>query len=183
MFQRINFIKIICDHLDTLKRIDTTPRRRSIGDLLLFFIIPLGASVALAYFKISVDDHITDLITAVSIIGGFLFNLLAIIYGLMDKLTLDVENQLPESDSGELKKIFIKEVHVNISFNILISLFLLICLLGYSYMPKVYCHQFMIYLNQAVTALIYFLLFIFFLTMLMILNRIYILLKKNDAPT
>ncbi|MBB6501223.1 magnesium-transporting ATPase (P-type) [Pedobacter cryoconitis] len=183
MFHRINFYNIINDHLITLRRIDTPAKKISTGDFLLFFLFPLLISITLSYFKIKVDNHIAELITAVSIIGGFLFNLLAIIYGLMDKLIKDTQNQLPKSESGTLKKIFIKEVHINISFNILISLFLLICLLAYSYLPKNYCAQWMMIFNYVLTALIYFLLIIFFLTMLMILNRIYILLKKTDIPT
>lgn len=181
MFQRINFYKIIRDHLNTLRRIDTNRNEMSFWDFILFIFLPLIIAMILAYFRISITSHITDLITAVSIIGGFLFNLLAIIYGLMDKLTSDSHAIAPESEIGKLKRLFIKELHVNISFNILISLFLLICLIIYSYIPNEQCELWAIGIHWVLTVLIYFLSILFFLTMLMILNRIYILLKKDEV--
>lgn len=179
MFQRINFYKIIKDHLNTLRRIDNNKNEIAFWDCILFIVAPLMIAIVLAHFRISISSHITDLITAVSIIGGFLFNLLAIIYGLMDKLTTDSQASAPESETGKLKRLFIKELHINISFNILISLFLLVSLLLYSYLPNEQCELWIIGIHWVLTVLTYFLSILFFLTMLMILNRIYILLKKD----
>lgn len=181
MFQRINFYKIIRDHLHTLRRIDTDRNEMAFWDFILFIFGPLIVAIVLAYFQVSIASHITDLITAVSIIGGFLFNLLAIIYGLMDKLTTDSQASTPESEIGKLKRLFVKELHINISFNILISLFLLVSLLLYSYLPDEQCNLWIIAIHWTLTVLTYFLTILFFLTMLMILNRIYILLKKDES--
>lgn len=180
MFKRINCIKIIKDHIHTLRDIGSKKKRMHIPDLFLFFLIPFGMAAMLSYFEISLSSHITDLITAISIIGGFLFNLLAIIYGLMDKITLDIQGESLDKVNRGLKSIFIKEVHINISFNILISFILLILLIFYSYFKDmVLCGEVKAFTNHMLVALIYFLLILFTLTMLMILNRIYILLKKG----
>lgn len=172
MFQRINIGKIIIDHLKTLKRIDSDNNGISLGDFILFILLPLCVGILLVYFNVNLSKHVSDLITSVSIIGGFLFNLLAIIYGLMDKLEQD-------ASGDQLKAVFVKEVHINISFNILVSLFLLVTLILYSYLGGCYKLFWQRMLYEALTAGIYFLLILFLLTMFMILNRIYILLKKN----
>jgi len=102
--------------------------------------------------------------------GGFLFNLLAIIYGLMDKLKAD-------SKDDPIKMRFVKEIHVNISFNIFLSFLLLLLLIIYSCQPNNNCFSITDYIFSF---LIYFLLILFVLTMLMILNRIYIIMKKEN---
>jgi hypothetical protein len=133
----------------------------------------LTIGIYLAFLKVDLSKHVADLITTVSIIGGFLFNLLAIIYGLMDKLEEEASNNI-------LKKIFAKEIHINISFNILLSLFLLIALIIYSYLGEVVFAKIWQKISYyALKSTIYFLIILFFLTMLMILNRIYILLKRE----
>ena len=172
MFQRIDIRKIISDHLKTLRRIDSDSRGISGWDFILFIAIPLSIGILLATLKISLSNHVTDLITFVSILGGFLFNLLAIIYGLIDKLKED-------SLSDPLKAIFVKEIHINISFNILLSLFILVSLLIYSFLNGVYKCLWQTLLYGALTAIIYFLLLLFLLTMFMVLNRVYILFKKG----
>jgi len=173
MLDRINCFKIIKDHIGTLRDLNSNRSGIYLPDLLLFFIFPVTIALALAYYNCSLIDHITDFITAISIIGGFLFNLLAIIYGLMEKLNADAVGD-------RLKSIFVSEVHINISFNILVSFVLLVTLIIYSYFIKVRIF-YLIHdaINFVLTSLIYFLIIVFALTMLMILNRIYILLKKG----
>jgi hypothetical protein len=170
MFQRINVGKIIVDHFRTLRRLNDN--KVSKWDFSLFVFFPLSVAITFTYFNVGLSNHITDLITSVSIIGGFLFNLLAIIYGLMDKIKDDAAG-------NPIKKVFVKEVHINISFNILVSLFLLVVLIIHSYVDHSYTILWQLMLYKSLTALIYFLLILFLLTMLMILNRVYILLKKD----
>jgi len=143
----------------------------SIPDILLFLIFPLCLSGYLIYKKLELHSHVTDLITAVSILGGFLFNFLAVIYGLMDKLKAD-------SEKSNIKKLFVKEIHINISFNILLSLILILLLIIYSYQPNNgSCFTLTDYLFLLI---IYSFLILFMLTMIMIFNRVYIIMKKDN---
>lgn len=171
MFSRINFLKIIKDHFQTLRRIDKKALGPTFWDLILFVIAPLIFSLFLVFHKVSIKTHISDLITIVSIIGGFLLNLLAIVYGLMDKLTID-------SNSDKKKSVFVNEVHVNISFNILLSIFLILFLLTFSFVQNLQICEKLTYL-KVLDSIVLFLLGMFILTMLMVLNRIYIIMKKN----
>jgi hypothetical protein len=187
MFKRISIFNIIRDHLKTLRRIDTVGETISVPDFCLFFLLPVLIASFLIYRDVSLEKHITDLITSVSILGGFLFNLLAIVYGLMDKLQADAMKSSSEGRPN-LKATFAKEIHTNISFNIVVSLVMLFLLLGYTFtngynvcLISIQKHCWMKSLNiiQALSWSIYCLLGTFSLTMLMILNRIYILLNKN----
>jgi len=192
MLSRINLFGIVCDHLRTLRRYDSSSNRISIEDLFLFIIFPLIVSIILVIRNITLDSHVTDLITSISILGGFLFNLLAIIYGLMDKVRdspIDPNGNSTDAVRERIRQRFIKEIHVNISFNIVISLLTLSLLLIYSYMipigqPDLFSfHQtsFRVYIGLYlfISILIYFLLGLFSLTMLMIINRVYIILNKG----
>lgn len=170
MFKRINFKDIISGHLKTLRSLNQTSKGIYLPDLLLFFVFPILVSGCLTYKKVDLSSQVTNLIAAIAILGGFLFNLLAIIYGAMDKLKIDAEK-------NPIKKIFIKEIHSNISFCILLSIFSTVFLILYSYdFP---CGQIYCYIKDSLLFLNYFLLLLFFLTLLMILNRVYILLKKD----
>lgn len=187
MFKRINIFKIIRDHLKTLKRIDMLRAGMSIQDFCLFFFLPMLIASVLIYLNVRLERHIADLITSISILSGFLFNLLAIVYGLMDKLQADAKAEAT-NDRPSLKTTYVKEIHTNISFNILVSLLMLFLLLAHSFINKYnicliyicnYCHLGSLNIVDGLSWLIYSLLGIFSLTMLMILNRIYILLNKN----
>lgn len=171
MISRINIWKIVNDHIKTLRNINSVSEGISRPDLLLFFIFPGIMSAILTYKEIRINNKITILITAVSILGGFLFNLLAVIYGLMDKLKTDAAD-------NELKSRFVKEIHVNISFNIFLSFLLILLLIMYSYQAESVCFSIFDYIF---TGTLYFLLILFLLTMLMILNRIYIIMKKENS--
>lgn len=171
MLSRLNFFQIIRDHLKTLRNINSGSQMISRPDCIVFFIMPFIVSIYLVYKEIDLHPHTTDLITAVSILGGFLFNLLAVIYGLMDKLKADSENDT-------LKSTFVKEIHINISFNILISLMLILLLIIYTYQadkPSVFTT-----VDRIFSLFIYFFLILFMLTMIMIFNRIYIIMKKEN---
>ena len=146
----------------------------SIGDTFLFLIVPITFATTLTIWKIDLRSQVNNLIAATAIFGGFLFNLLAIIYGQMEALRNDATRE-----QNELKKRLIKEVHINISFNIVVSLFTVAVLLIYSTDFKsssdlstiAYC---------SLSWLSWFLVALFSLTLLMVLNRVYLLLKKDS---
>jgi len=192
MFSRINIFGIIGDHFYTLRRYDSSSRSISIEDFCLFILLPFIVSIMLTTLSVRLDSHVTDLITSISILGGFLFNLLAIIYGLIDKIkdsNIDTTANTEEAIRERIRQRFIKEIHVNISFNIVISLFILLLLVIYSYTLPVQSTDILIFystkfkiellINRAISLAIYFFLGVFSLTMLMIINRVYIILNRE----
>lgn len=176
MIQRINIYRIVKDHLKTLRSLNQSYKFINIGDFLLFFIIPCGISLTLTLNGYNFNNQLDNLMTSISILGGFLFNLLAIIYSQIDNLKVDAQ-KLENKEEKEIKNKFINEIHSNISFAIVLSIFLIISLLSITIdMPvnkyKIIIEQILIFIN-------YFFMQLFTLTLLMIINRIYLLFKKT----
>ena len=176
MLTRINILTIIVDHFKTLRRINTPSSGMSWQDIVLFLLLPIGVGTILTVLQVDIRPYIGNLITAVSIFGGFLFNLLAIIYSQIDKMRAEIDQT--ENRMTKIRKKFVREIHANISFNIVLSIFLVITLILYSVEMKG-----MVFIKAVSIALLgvnYFLLLLFLLTLLMVLNRVYILLKKDS---
>jgi hypothetical protein len=173
MFKRINILGIIKDHFKTLRRIDSGSKKIYWKDLVLFVGLPVFIGGFLAYEGFSIKPYIGNLIAAISIFGGFLFNLLAIIYSQIDKIKSDAEQE-----NSILKKTFVKEIHVNISYSIVLSLFIIIVLIGCTATISSFEYDWIV--KKVALGFTYFLLTKFLLTLLMVLNRVYILLKKDS---
>ena len=180
MMQRINIYRIVKDHLKTLRSLNQSYNFINIGDFLLFFIFPSIISLTLNLLNYNFIKQLDNLIASISILGGFLFNLLAIIYSQIENIKTDVE-KLGNNDKNkierEIKNKFINEIHSNISFAIVLSLFLILSLLSITieipeFKYKTLVENIFIFIN-------YFLMQLFTLTLLMIINRIYILFKKT----
>jgi hypothetical protein len=183
MLTKINILVIIKDHISTLVNFDT--KKISIADFSLFFIFPLLISIMLTYFNIRLNiDIIVILVTSLSIFAGFLFNLLLLI--------LDMGRKQEGSQILRFRASLLKQVFKNISFNILVSisavivLVLLSLLLGHypdSTANNINLFNILIiqakYLLQTLSFIAYYLLFLFLLTLLMILKRIYVLAGKE----
>ena len=172
MLKRINILSIVKDHFGTLTKLDSKSKGVYWKDLILFVGSPVTIGVWLAYIGFSIKPFIGDIIAAVSIFGGFLFNLLAIIYSQIDKISDDANNE-----KNELKKIFVKEIHINISYSIVLSLLIIIVLIACT--AQLQSFQFDWFVKKIALGFTYFLLGKFILTLLMILNRVYILFKKG----
>jgi hypothetical protein len=170
MLARINCFKIIRNHFATLRTLGQVSKRIYWQDFLLFIVTPIIISSALTFCNLGFEELISHLIAAISILGGFLFNLLAIIYNSMENLKNDAEK-------SRIKTVYIKEIHSNISYNILLAIFCIISMLIY-YVVKsnLNCNS---WINLTILFFNYVFLISFFLTLLMVLNRIYILLNKN----
>ncbi|MDT0644979.1 hypothetical protein RM553_19255 [Zunongwangia sp. F363] len=173
MLSRINIFSIIKDHFKTLRSLNQSYKFINFKDFLLFLLFPLIIASIVTYKGYSFKDQLGNLIAAVAIFGGFLFNLLAIIYGQIDKIQNDAEKE-----DDNLKKRFVKEIHINISFCIVLSILIVISLL----LTTVDIPNFRgeIILERMITGTVYFLLILFVLTLIMVLNRVYILLKKDS---
>lgn len=173
MLKRINILSIIKDHFGTLRTLNSKSKWIYWKDLLLFIISPAILSSWLAYKGFSIRPFIGNLIAAVAIFGGFLFNLLAIIYSQIDKIRADANNE-----ENDLKKTFVKEIHINISYSIVLSLLIVIVLIAYAVELPSFPYDWLV--KKIVLGATYFLLGKFLLTLIMVLNRVYILLKKDS---
>ena len=160
MFNRIDIIKIIKAHARTLRDLNQKIDDNTIywRDILTFLIWPAILSYIFYILKLNLVSQIANLIAIISIFGGFLFNLLAIIYSYIDK----TKSQF----TSEVKRRFASEINANISFCILLSIFIILLLLIFSLLPN----------NLYI---IYYFLILFFLTLLMVLTRVFTLLQKE----
>lgn len=180
MMQRINIYRIVKDHLKTLRSLNQSYNFINIGDFLLFFIVPSVISLTLTLLNYNFINQLDNLIASISILGGFLFNLLAIIYSQIENIKIDVDKLGDKEENKiekEIKNKFINEIHSNISFAIVLSIFLILSLLSITieiseFKYKALIEHIFIFMN-------YFLMQLFTLTLLMIINRIYILFKKT----
>jgi len=180
MLKRIDILSIIRDHFKTLKGLDQEDDRISLQDFFLFIMLPSAISFMLVVNHFTFEQQIGNLISAISIFGGFLFNLLAIIYSQIDKIRQDSVSRTINQDPEELllKQKFVNEIHKNISFCIVLSISIVVTLLLNTVeMPK---SKYFHYLEIFIEFVTYFLLGLFLLTLLMVVNRVYILLKKDS---
>ncbi len=172
MLERINILKVIVDHFGTLKSLNQRSKYINWKDAILFLAFPMLISITLTYNEFDFKGQLGNLIAAIAIFGGFLFNLLAIIYSQIDNIKKDADNE-----NNELKQKFVKEIHVNISFCIVLSIFLILTLLTSTvYIPN-WHYKWVI--EKTIIGINYFLLTLFLLTLIMVINRVYILLNKT----
>jgi hypothetical protein len=175
---RIDLSEILIAHVRTLRTLGKPGVNR--GEVFFFFGLPAIIAAPLAYFfPDRIYAQAANLLTAVSIIGGFLFSVLAMTSQIVDKVKR-------ESTSGSVRRIFAKEVHANVAFGIIASLAcaLSLIILGFIKNPvstdKAGESVLVItrYLLGAAW-LNYFLLCSFFLTLLMIVKRLFIILNSD----
>ena len=155
MFDKINVVQIVKDHLDTLKNDNT--KKPGNDDYFIFLILPLVLSTALLYFEIFLSEGaINIIITTLSILVGLLFNVIVLIFDIIKR-----------DSSIKLKNRILKQLLSNISFTILTSIVAIIFTL------LTFIDIF--FLKIFFEGVVYFLLFLFLFTVLMIIKRMYIL--------
>ena len=189
---KIKVGKIIKSHFKTFYVLEDEKKKISISSYLLYILIPLVGCIILTYFGYTMESEINNLIAAISIFGGFLFNLLAIIYTQVDKILIAIEKDEIKAEKGELgifdttkrdlnnKRIFAKEINSNISYSIIVALTIIIFLLLLNVdLPKITLLNYAHFMKMAFIGINYFLLSHFLLTLLMILSRVYILLSRD----
>jgi hypothetical protein len=155
IFNKINVSKIVKNHLATL--VNDNSRKPDFGDWLTFLIIPIIFASLLVGFGILLSDRANNIvITTLSILVGLLFNVIVIIFDIIKR-----------DNSQKLKNELLTQLLTNISYTIFISL-VIIGLTVLTFFDNCYL---MIVSNW----LVFFFLFHFFLTVLMVLKRVYIL--------
>ncbi|MDZ8056571.1 MAG: hypothetical protein RMX63_34670 [Aulosira sp. ZfuCHP01] len=167
IFSKIDILEIVTNHLSTLRRYGSS--KNSISDLLLFCFLPLFVGICLVLFKVVLNkDLIGILINVFAIFAGFLFNLLVLVYDAASK-AVNPNNSL---QANNLKLELLEQIYFNISFEILLSLFIVI-LLSISIMFNSGLA------NSIFSAFVFFLIFSFTLTFLMVLKRVNKLLSQE----
>lgn len=154
MFSRINIFSIIMDHYKTFSYNDKGNVRALIA--LFFFIIPLIPSISIVYYKHSIaKDTINTTVSVLSIFVGLLLNLLVLIFDL-------VKN----NDNPYFLKT-VREAISNISFAIVVSI------LGIAFLLIGLADIKPLFLSDIVSTLSYYCIIQFFLTLVIILKKIY----------
>ena len=175
MLSRINILKVITDHFNTLKVYKSESKYISLCDFLLFILFPALIASFLSFKDYNFESQLSNLIAGISIFGGFLFNLLAIIYSQLENIDNN-NNNITDEELLKLKKQFVDEIHINISFCIVLSIIIVLTLLmttiDFSYF------QFSSAINKIILGINYYLLILFLFSLLMVINRVYILLKR-----
>ena len=158
MIPLIGFGGIIRKHFDTLYE-----DANIIYRFVYFLIIPLViAGVLLFYQKYLNSSSVNALITAFSIFTGLLLNIILIIFAIVGRI--------PQLDSK--KERLLKHLYANSMYALLISTFLLIILI-----MTIILEEWMFYLLILITSFfVYFGIVHFFMTLLMILRRLFVLL-------
>lgn len=176
MFDKVNISLIIKKHFSTFQ--DESTGEKDYVDLLIFIYIPIIASCVLGFFFHDLKNFTTILITSLSIFTGLLFNLLLLTYDLIkrnesEKSFRPGEDIKTKKDNDVIiKGRLLKQIFSNISYSILISIFAIVfLLLSFAWDNCFY--------NIALSAIIYFLVVNFFLTLLMVLKRAHNLLSSE----
>lgn len=169
----------------------------NISDLLFFFGLPAVIALPLSYCCLAeLHTKGSDILTAVSIIGGFLFGLLGMIVNVIEKVKREHSDNI-------VKKVFAREIHANIAFGIIQSLACVLSMIAYGFLTPSgkdktlsafwdsvknkasfesileWIRSSSFSLEVAVAWINYFLLISFFLTLLMIVKRIFIIMNSD----
>jgi len=165
---KINVIRIIVGHLDTLR--DSSTGKRSWVDLAFFFGLPLLAALIGWFYGWGLYvDTLNALIAAFAIFSVLLLNLLILIFAFSPGAAHP--NALAKTRTG-----FVRELHDNIAFSVLISILIVIAALVGVAQLKMKDPQNAVHTGPVLTFIVIYLTAHFVLTLLMILKRIHILL-------
>lgn len=154
MSLKIDISSIIKDHFGTI--VNSNDGKPSGWDWLIFMVSPIVIAYILLslciYFSVTFVDIV---VSGLSIFVGLLFNIIVILFDIVktDKVKPD-------------KKQVVREVVINISFCIILSLFAITT----AFMTQLEWGNCFKYISNFIT---YFLVLEFFLTLLMVLKRMY----------
>ncbi len=155
---KINIVRIIASHVSTLK----TFNKLNKADIWTFYIIPCAVSILLC-IKIEITAGLENLLGVIlSIFIGLFLNLLMLLISYVPPTDID----------DERKKLLVatkKESFYNVSYIILICIIELLLLLIFTYVKDLE------YITNIFSFMIYFLSIHIFLSLLMILKRIFAL--------
>ena len=125
MLVKINVLAILKDHFNTLR--NDRNNERSKRDIVLFFVVPFLVAAGAVFVHGSMDNtEVTVLVTAFSIFTALLFNLLVIIFDLINRGG-NAGHETVAILRGEL----LRQTYNNVSFCILVAIVAIALLLMY----------------------------------------------------
>jgi hypothetical protein len=178
MFSRIKIWNIVRSHFASLRSEYQETDGIFWKDQVTYIYFPLLVSIILAATKVNIDSQVSNVIAIISIFGGFLLNLLAIINSYLDRIKSN-------KTISDLRRKYAVEINSNISYCIILSVFTTISLLVYSFFPYLKgssenSHFIYDCVRITLTGLNVFLFCQFILTLLLVLSRVFLLLDKEN---
>jgi hypothetical protein len=116
VLRKIDITPILRDHIQTLR--DSRTGKLSYSDLLLFFLLPIVLAGIAAWKNVQLRAiAVTGILTASALFVALLLNLLVMVLTYLRATQGD-----PADQSLQLRKTFLREIAVNLSFSILVAL-------------------------------------------------------------
>jgi hypothetical protein len=163
-------------------------RKVPFSDIFTFLILPLILSLLLVWLDPKIVKTFSELIiTSLSIFIGLLFSLLTLIFDLAKK----EKEKLIIKDSNSVERapfVLMKEMFVNISYSIILSIFCIISVFIAKFRPLMlinllkntpYFGVLRICFLYLINAIVIFLIIQFVFTLLMVLRRFFIIFNKQ----
>lgn len=178
MSTKFSNLQIIRDHIKTLKIYNSGAIDKL--SLIMNFGFPLILAFTFLYFHSFLQSSIiTVLITVLSIFIALLLNLLFLMYSILSRRLRgdnEVNAQQAKNEGTSENKIrirLLKETYYNVQFSVLVCVYALIAIILYVLLPKE------IYLDLVLGFIVYYFLFVFITTLLMILKRTHTLFSRE----
>ena len=117
--------RILADHFSTL--VDYPSVRVSPADIGFFFGLPLVGASVVVWFNLNLKPEVlSGILSAFSILGGLLLNLLVLVFSLTQSPQQDEAQSVTDVNLIARRHKLLREIHANISFAILIAFALVI---------------------------------------------------------
>lgn len=159
MSWKVDVSDILKDHLKSIVNHNTG--KPDASDYITFILVPVFFGVLMSLFKVWLNDNmIANLIAGISIFIGLLLNVITILLDIVKR-----------QDTKPLKKELIRELITHASFEVLISILIIVTLpttLIKYHVIKYISHFF-----------VYGLTMLFLFTLLMILKRLYLIFQSE----
>ncbi len=169
-FSKLNVFDIVTEHFNTLY--DYRTGRRSVPEFLVFVGTPVLFGVLGTWKSFRFDTNVLNgMLAAFAIFAGLLLNLLMLAWGFV------VDPRFSGADAAaQVKRRFLREIHQNLSFAILVSIAVVVLSLTGLFFTKNPKSE---GTPWPLTFILHMLLANFVLTLLMVLKRIHDLLGEE----
>ena len=165
-FPIINLKRIFNDNKETIKN-----NTNNFNFLLIFYLLPIVFSIILLLIKTHfLEKNVTLLITVLSILEGFLFNALVLMVN-----NFKYNNKEEKVKINKLKYELIKEVKINLLYEIVIIMIELLLIISLFLIPDSKSSIFL-YFSYCIYFFIYYFFTKIFIMLLIILKKLYALI-------
>jgi amino acid transporter len=167
MSSKFSVNRIVSDHISTL-RINGTDNR-DWSAIFTNFILPLIVAILFIYYGIIiVSREFTVILTAFSVFAALLLNLMILVFSIVNR-----EKEKDEEKRDIMKIQLLKETYENIQFTVLTSVIIIVVILFMLFIP------FNTYLALILSFVVYYLVFVFIVTLFMVLKRTHSIMSKE----